>query len=136
MIELTREDISINDIVSQMKRPEVGSIVIFLGTVRGIQKGDRIERMEIESYQEMAIKSMKKLRDIAIEKFGVIDISIVHRIGDLRPLDNIVLIAVSSTHRAEGFEACRWIIDELKKSVPIWKKEYTARGQRWVKEED
>ena len=135
MIEITRDDFSIDEIVSKMKGPETGAFVMFLGVVRGLSEGENIERMTIESYEEMARKTMEELRKNAIEKFKGTDVSMVHRIGDLKPSDNIILIAVSSSHRQEAFEACRWLIDEVKKTVPFWKKEYTSSGTRWVKED-
>ena len=88
--------------------------------------------MEIEVYPEMAEKQLEAIRGEAIEKFGVEDILVVHRYGDLKVGDNIVLVAVSAGHRAEAFDACRYVIDELKKRVPIWKREHTPSGARWV----
>jgi molybdopterin synthase catalytic subunit len=88
--------------------------------------------MEIEVYPEMAEKQLEAIRGEAIKQFGVEDILVVHRYGDLHIGDNIVLVAVSAGHRAEAFTACRYVIDELKKRVPIWKREHTPSGAWWV----
>ena len=132
MIKITQSDFSVDEEVRQMKTSSVGGIVTFIGTVRGESEGEAIERMEIEIYPEMAEKQLHAIRDEAIKKFNVSDVRIIHRFGDLHLGDNIVLIAVSAGHRAEAFDACRYAIDELKKRVPIWKREHTSTGERWV----
>jgi len=133
MIEVRRDDFSIDQIVSRMKRPEVGAIVSFLGTVKGIVGDEEVEVLSIESYQEMATKKLLELREEAIDRFGVTDVSIVHRVGKLEPTDNIVLIVVTSPNRQQAFDACRWLIEELKRTTPLWKKETTRSGERWVR---
>jgi len=90
--------------------------------------------MEFEHYPGMAEKQLETLRSEAIERFGVIEVAIVHRYGKIEIGEDIVLIVVAAGHRAEAFEACRWCIDELKKIVPIWKKEKTTDGEIWVEE--
>jgi len=86
----------------------------------------------IEVYEEMAVKQLSMIRDEALERFGVHEVAVVHRYGDLEVGDNIVYIGVSAGHREEAFQACRYVIDELKERVPLWKKEYTADGEVWV----
>ncbi len=135
MIDITEKDFSVDQIISRMKGPEVGALVIFLGIVRGLSQGEKIKEMTVEAYEEMARKKMTELEKIAIGRFGVTDISIIHRKGRLNPSENIVLVAASATHRRQAFEACSWLIDELKKTVPFWKKEYTSLGSRWVEDE-
>ena len=132
MIKITHSDFNVDEEVQQMKASSVGGIVTFIGTVRGESEGEAIERMEIEIHPEMAEKQLHAIRDEAIKKFNVSDVRIIHRFGDLHLGDNIVLIAVSAGHRAEAFDACRYAIDELKKRVPIWKREHTSTGERWV----
>ena len=132
MIRITESDFNVDDEVRQMKTPSVGGIVTFIGTVRGESEGETINRMEIEIYPEMAEKQLRAIRDEAIKRFNVNEVRIIHRFGDLHLGDNIVLIAVSAGHRAEAFDACRYAIDELKKRVPIWKREHTSTGERWV----
>jgi len=135
MILITEDDISVDQILREMKAPKVGALVSFLGTVKGEVNGQEVHELVIESYKDMALKEMIELRDEAIQRFDLVDASIVHRVGKLKPSDSIVLVAVSSVDRQRAFEACRWLIDELKKTAPIWKKEQTASGERWVKEE-
>lgn len=135
VIAVTKDDFSVEQLIRKMKRPESGAVVSFLGTVKGIVDESKIDSLTVESYEDMALKKMTDLRDEAMKRFGVADVTIVHRVGTLKPTDNIVFVAVSSSHRQQAFEACHWIIDELKKSVPFWKKEHTQAGDRWVKEE-
>jgi molybdopterin synthase catalytic subunit len=132
LIKLTRRDFTVDEEVLQMKNSSVGGIVTFVGTVRGESEGRPIDLIEIEVYPEMAEKQLQAIREEAVRKFSVDDVRIVHRHGELRVGDNIVLVAVSAGHRAEAFEACRYVIDELKKRVPIWKREHTPSGARWV----
>lgn len=132
MITVTRDDFSVDEELKRLNKPSVGGLVSFVGTVRAESEGEPVESMEIEVYPEMAVKQLEAIRGEAISKFGVEDIRVIHRYGDLRVGDNIVLIAVSAGHRAEAFDACRYVIDELKKRVPIWKREHTPRGARWV----
>jgi molybdopterin synthase catalytic subunit len=132
MIRTDRSDFNVDDEIRQMKTSSVGGIVTFVGTVRGESDGERIDRMEIEIYPEMAEKQLHAIRDEAIQKFKVKEVKIIHRFGELHLGDNIVLIAVAAAHRAEAFDACRYAIDELKKRVPIWKREHTSSGDRWV----
>lgn len=132
MITVTHDDFSVDNELRKLKKGSVGCVVSFVGTVRGESIGKRIEAMEIEVYPEMAEMQLAEIRDEAIAAYGVADIRIIHRFGELKVGDNIVLVAVSAGHRDEAFSACRYVIDELKKRVPIWKREYTAGGTRWV----
>jgi len=103
-----------------------------VGTVRDTSKGRRISRMSIQVYEEMARSQLEAIRAEALEKYGVDQVAVVHRYGDLDVGDNIVYIGVAAGHRDEGFAACRYIIEELKRRVPIWKKEITPEGEVWV----
>ena len=132
MIRVTRNDFSVDEELRSLKTPSVGGIVTFVGVVRAESKGQRVDSMEIEVYPEMAEKQLQIIRGEAIKKFGVEEILIVHRYGNLIVGDNIVLIAVSAGHRDSAFDACRYVIDELKKRVPIWKRERTPTGACWV----
>lgn len=134
MIRLTDSDFNVDEEVSQMKKKSVGGIVTFIGTVRGESEEGQVNLMEIEVYPEMAEKQLHAINEEAIRRFNVDDIRIIHRHGELHVGDNIVLIAVSAGHRDEAFSACRYVIDELKKRVPIWKREQTPSGERWVEE--
>lgn len=112
----------------------VGGIATFVGRVRDNAKGKTIERIEIGCYESMALKELEKVRAEAVGKFAVINVTVVHRIGVLHPGEQIVGIVAAAGHRDAAFAACRYAIDELKKRVPIWKKEFTANGGFWVDE--
>lgn len=132
MIRVTNNDFSVEEELRRLKNPSVGGIVTFVGVVRAESEERLVDSMEIEVYPEMAEKQLQIIRGEAIKKFSVEEILIVHRYGDLMVGDNIVLIAVSARHRDSAFDACRYVIDELKKRVPIWKKEHTPTGACWV----
>jgi molybdopterin synthase catalytic subunit len=132
MIRVTKNDFSVEEELRHLKNPSVGGIVTFVGVVRAESEERLVDSMEIEVYPEMAEKQLQIIRGEAIKKFSVEEILIVHRYGDLIVGDNIVLIAVSAGHRDSAFDACRYVIDELKKRVPIWKREHTPTGACWV----
>ena len=110
----------------------MGGIATFLGCARDFSEGREVSEISFDAYDRMALPEMRKLRDEAIARFGLIDARIVHRLGVVRSGDNIVFIATGAEHRAPALEACHWIIDELKERVPIWKKETTPQGDSWV----
>lgn len=120
MIEITEDKISVEEVISATRKPEAGAVVIFLGTVR-TEPG--LDGLELESYKDMALDKLNELRSEVIDKFSIIDVNIIHRIGNISIGEDIVAIAVSAAHRADAFSACRFIIDELKVTTPIWKKE-------------
>jgi len=132
MIRVQREDVDVNAVLEAVRVAESGCVVSFLGTVRDASEGRSVQRMSIEVYEEMAVKQLSMIRDEALERFGVHEVAVVHRYGDLEVGDSIVCIGVSAGHRDEAFRACRYVIDELKERVPLWKKEYTADGEVWV----
>jgi molybdopterin synthase catalytic subunit len=119
-IMITKEDFSIDVLVRKMKKPEIGAIVTFLGVVR--EEGE-IKGVEMEVYREMAEEELEKLEREALEKFDVEAVEIVHREGSLKVGENIVVILDGAKHRKDAFRACEYLIDELKKKMPIWKKE-------------
>ncbi|MEA1963510.1 MAG: molybdenum cofactor biosynthesis protein MoaE [Candidatus Aerophobetes bacterium] len=123
MIEITNEDFSVNEIVERMKSPEIGCVVTFVGTVRSTSPQGPVETVEIESYTEMAREKLSELVEHVKKYFEIADVSIIHRVGKLEISENIVCIAVSAVHRKDAFKACEWLINELKKCVPIWKNE-------------
>ena len=132
MIEITENDFDINEIITKQKEEKTGAVVTFLGTVRGFSGNKKVKFLEFDVYKEMAIKIFTEIENITKEKFDVQKITIVHRFGKLKVKDNIVLIVVSSSHRRDAFKACEYIIDELKKIVPIWKKEITDKEEYWM----
>ena len=131
-IQLLSTPLSTQTCLGLVSDPSVGGIDIFVGTVRNRTKGKEVLRLEFEAYGSMAIREMQKIADSAREKWELIGIAIHHRTGILDVGEIPVIIAVSSAHRAAAFEACRYIIDTLKETVPIWKKEYFADGEVWV----
>ena len=112
----------------------IGGIVTFLGTTRDVSRGGRVAKLEFEHYAGMAEKKLAEIRERAIKDNGVIDVTIIHRVGTMPVGENIVLIVVAAEHRDEAFKACRFCIDELKRITPIWKKETTPDGVVWVEE--
>jgi molybdopterin synthase catalytic subunit len=114
------------------KKNSVGAIVSFVGQVRDMNDGDAINTLTLEHYPEMTEKALTAIENEAKTRWDIIDSLIIHRVGTLKPLDQIVLVAVTSAHRGEAFKACEFIMDYLKTSAPFWKKEATNQGERWV----
>jgi len=131
-VRIVREPIDVAAVAERLKRPEDGAAVIFDGVVRDNTRGRRTLYLDYEAYEPMALQQMKSLAAQARERFAVRAASIVHRLGRLGIGETSVLIVVAAAHRGAAFEACRWIIDTLKKTVPIWKKEYFADGAVWA----
>ncbi len=112
--------------------PAVGALVSFVGLMRDMNEGDRVTAMTLEHYPGMTEKALQKIVDEARQRWRVLGIRVVHRVGELRPTDPIVMVAVTSAHRGEAFRACEFVIDYLKTRAPFWKKERTGDGERWV----
>ena len=129
---IVREGIDTQRIVDALKRGEDGAALFFEGVVRNQTRGRKTMYLEYEAYEEMALAQLEKLAAEALEKFQVRDVAIMHRLGRLEISETSVLIAVASAHRAAAFEACRWLIDTLKRTVPIWKKEFFEDGAVWA----
>jgi len=132
MVELTDKAIDTQAILVGMADHSTGAVVLFLGTVRDHAEGKTVTHMDYEAYTDMAIAKMKAIETETVARWPIRQIAIVHRIGALQLGDVSVAVAVASPHRGEAFEACRFAIDTLKKSVPIWKKEYSPEGEGWV----
>ena len=113
-------------------RANIGALVNFVGQVRDISDGDTINTLTLEHYPEMTEKALAAIENEAKLRWDIIDSLIIHRVGTLKPLDQIVLVAVTSAHRGEAFKACEFIMDYLKTGAPFWKKEATNQGERWV----
>ena len=137
MIELQATDFAVDEMLAKLKRPEVGAIVSFIGTVRGFtaEKNEPVKALNCEVYEKMALAKFSEIEQEAHTRYEILDTLIVHRTGRLAVGDNIVIIAVSASHRQPAFEDCEFIIDELKKVVPIWKKEITDQDEYWVEAE-
>ncbi len=109
-----------------------GAAAVFVGSMRDLNEGDRVEQMWLEHYPGMTEKYLQKISHEAIERWDLMDSLIMHRVGQISPADAIVLVAVWSAHRAAAFEASRWLMEELKSRAPFWKKEALDKGERWV----
>ncbi|NIR50818.1 molybdenum cofactor biosynthesis protein MoaE [candidate division KSB1 bacterium] len=132
MVELVAEKISVDRILEQLEDHSTGGVAIFLGRVRNHAEGREVEQMDYEAYPEMALKKMRGIEETAKKRWPVKKMVMVHRTGRLQLGEVSVAIAVACAHRNEAFEACRFAIDTLKETVPIWKKEYFADGEAWV----
>jgi molybdopterin synthase catalytic subunit len=131
-VRIVHEQIVPQSIIPPMESPEDGAVVIFDGIVRNNSRGRKTRYLEYEAYESMALQLMEELAGQALVKFKVRNVLLVHRLGHLEIGETSVLIAVFSAHRGAAFDACRWIIDTLKKTVPIYKKEFFEDGAVWA----
>ncbi len=131
-IQTTDFDLSAEVAALRLADPGVGAVAAFVGTVRDRNDGDGVSAMELEHYPGMTERSIEAMIDAACQRFDIRAARVIHRVGLLRPLDQIVLVAVTSAHRGEAFQACEFLMDYLKTQAPFWKKETTAQGARWV----
>ena len=125
-------DISQEIALLRKDNPGIGAIASFIGVVRDLNEGDSVAEMTLEHYPGMTEKSVEDIIKQARARWQVMDALVIHRIGALKPLDQIVLVVVSSAHRGDAFAACEFIMDFLKTRAPFWKKEQTDKGTRWV----
>jgi MoaE-MoaD fusion protein len=129
---IVRDAIDTQGVLARIKRGEDGAAVVFEGVVRNQTRGRRTLYLEYEAYEEMALDQMEGLAERALKQFQVREVALVHRLGRLEIGETSVLIVVGSAHRAAAFDACRWLIDTLKRTVPIWKKEHFEDGAVWA----
>lgn len=134
MIQLVAGPIDAAAVIRQVQSPAAGAVVTFDGVVRNHARGKAVTHLFYEAYDDMALKEMDAIRTRSLEQFPVIEVAIAHRVGRLEIGESSVLVAVSSAHRKDAFEACRFAIDTLKKTVPIWKREHYEDGEVWVEE--
>ncbi len=132
LVQIVREPIDTENILNAVKSGGDGAVCVFDGIVRDNTRGRATLHLDYEAYEEMALRQMRMLREEAIANFGVREVAIVHRLGRLTVGQTSVLIAVASAHRAAAFDACRHLIDTLKKTVPIWKREQFVDGAVWA----
>jgi len=135
MIKVTTEDFSVDEVLRRLRSSGIGAMVTFVGVVRDSSEGRKVDGVEIQVYEDMAMRQLEVIRKEAIERFGVEEVAIVHRHGSLDISENIMMIAVSAAHRSEAFDACRFVLERIKEKVPIWKKEKTPEGGFWVEGE-
>lgn len=133
-VRIQTEDFDLTTEVNQLRlvNPKVGAVVTFVGTVRDLNEGAEVAEMELEHYPGMTEKSLQDIVAQAGTRWEFFDVLVIHRVGPLKPLDQIVLVAITSSHRGEAFAACEFIMDYLKTAAPFWKKEQTPDGARWV----
>jgi molybdopterin synthase catalytic subunit len=133
-VRIQAEDFDLSTEVAQLRaaNPKVGAVVTFVGTVRDLNEGDSVAGMELEHYPGMTEQSIAAIIGQARQRWPVSGALVIHRIGPLKPMEQIVLVAVMGAHRGEAFAACEFIIDYLKTEAPFWKKEHTPAGARWV----
>jgi len=133
-VRIQSEDFDLGAEVAALRGtdPRVGAVCTFLGTVRDRNEGQSVASLELEHYPGMTEKAIEAMIDEALRRFDILDARVVHRVGLLQTTDQIVLVAVSSAHRGESFQACEFLIDYLKTQAPFWKKEQTPDGARWV----
>lgn len=133
MAELTRDAIDVAAVQQAARRPDCGAIAVFLGTTRDHHEGRTVVRLAYEAYERMALPALERIEREAEQRFGVASCRIVHRLGDVPVAEPSVVVVVASAHRGPAFDACRWAMDELKRSAPIWKQEHYAEGgPAWV----
>ena len=128
MIEITDEEISLEQMIQRARSSQAGAVVSFLGTVRD----DGILGMEVEAFREAALSELEAIRQEAMSRFSLTAAEVVHRTGSLAVGEAIVAVVCSAAHREEAFSGCRYILEELKSRAPLWKKEISAEGGRWV----
>ena len=133
-VSIQSADFDLSDEVAALRASDkrIGAICTFTGTVRDRNDGLSVSSMELEHYSGMTEKAIEAMIDEAVKRFDIFGARVVHRIGLLQPLDQVVLVAVTSAHRGESFKACEFLMDYLKTQAPFWKKEQTPEGARWV----
>jgi len=134
VVRVQTEDFDAGAEIAALRRgnPKVGAVASFVGVVRDVNDGDAISTLTLEHYPGMTEKALEGIVAEAKSRWRIIDVTIVHRVGELKPLDQIVLVVVTGEHRGEAFAACEFIMDYLKTRAPFWKKEQTPQGARWV----
>ncbi|PIF91639.1 molybdopterin synthase subunit MoaE [Acidovorax sp. 62] len=133
-VSIQTADFDLSAEIAALRREDkgVGAVCSFVGTVRDRNEGDKVASMELEHYPGMTEKSIEAMVQEAFQRFDILGARVIHRVGLLQPLDQIVLVAVTSAHRGQSFQACEFLMDYLKTQAPFWKKEETAQGARWV----
>ena len=133
-VAIQPQDFNLADEIAQLRRGDkrVGAVCSLVGTVRDKNDGSNVSSMELEHYPGMTEKAIEAMIDEAVKRFDIFAARVVHRVGLLHPLDQVVMVAVTSSHRGESFKACEFLMDYLKTQAPFWKKEVTPAGARWV----
>jgi len=133
-VRVQTEDFDVSVEIAALRRgnPKIGALASFVGVVRDVNDGDSVATLKLEHYPGMTEKAIEAIVAEAKARWNIVDVTVIHRVGDLRPLDQIVLAVVAGGHRGDAFAACEFIMDYLKTRAPFWKKEQTSQGARWV----
>ena len=133
-IRVQNQDFDLGAEVSALRagNAKIGAVATFIGLVRDVNDGAGVSTLTLEHYPAMTQKALGGIVDEARARWDLIDVTVIHRVGELRPTDQIVLVMVASSHRGDAFQACEFIMDYLKTQAPFWKKESTSQGERWV----
>ena len=133
-VRVQTEDFDIGAEIAQLRKgnAKIGAIASFIGLVRDVNQGDQVSTMTLEHYPGMTEKALEEIVAQAKSRWDIYDTLVIHRVGKLLPLDQIVLVVVTSAHRGDAFNACEFLMDYLKTQAPFWKKEATPDGARWV----
>ena len=134
IVRIQTEDFDVGAEIRSLREsnPAVGAVASFIGCVRDMNEGDSVGLMYLEHYPGMTEHELEKISAEACTRWDIFDTLVIHRVGELKPLDQIVFVAVTSAHRGESFAACEFIMDYLKTRAPFWKRESTPQGERWV----
>lgn len=132
MVRVTDLPLDVNEAISAVETPSAGAVNVFLGVVRDNNLGRRVGHLVYDAYPSMAERVMRELGEEAIEKFGILDYAILHRTGKLAIGEASLLVTISSGHRGESFDAGHWLVNSIKKRVPVWKKEVWEDGEEWI----
>jgi molybdopterin synthase catalytic subunit len=133
-VRIQEQDFDVSDELAVLRAGDarVGAVASFVGVVRDLNDASRVSTLTLEHYPGMTEKALAQIIDDAKQRWEIVDALVIHRVGALKPRDQIVLVAVTSAHRGESFAACQFIMDYLKTRAPFWKKEQTPEGERWV----
>lgn len=134
IVRVQTEDFDVGAEIRSLREgnPAVGAVASFIGCVRDMNEGDSVGLMYLEHYPGMTERELEKISAEACSRWDIFDTLVIHRVGELKPLDQIVFVAVTSAHRGESFAACEFVMDYLKTRAPFWKRESTPQGERWV----
>ena len=133
-VTVQSEDFDLGREVAALRAADasIGAVTAFIGTVRDRNDGQGVSAMELEHYPGMTERAIEEMIDAAVQRFGISGARVIHRVGLLQPLDQIMMVAVTAAHRGNAFQACEFLMDYLKTQAPFWKKEQTPEGARWV----
>lgn len=131
-VRLQQEPFQVDQVLRELTGPATGGVTLYVGTVRGLDDGDTVDALHYEAFPEMAQRELERLRRETVQRFGLADAIVIHRLGRLRPGEPILLVGLAGAHRKETFGAVEHFMDRLKQIIPIWKQEETRKGRAWI----